>query len=258
MNPKLLYAITIGVLTSCGSGQTMVRVGPFGKVLADPSEQLEEIEEAKEEIEYHLLMPGSYHGEDVDTTFQKGWTGLFFNADSVYLDSIDLTFQPAFDAMLDNEGDSSGISIVSQPAGADYYLHGLRPGPCTSIEKNVGSIFPGDSHSFEFHGRKFRLVATAKNQGQDGDYSQVVDYQLALSVVLNAEELTNVLATTYQFDDGEINVLFIGDIDSDGWPDLIVDTSPKYSYSEITLYLSRPAQGKDIVKPVARFRATGC
>jgi hypothetical protein len=102
------------------------------------------------------------------------------------------------------------------------------------------------------------LKANATTVGTDGDFNSIRDYQLILSTEMNGREEFQVLASTYQFDDAQMSVLFIGDLDRDGWPDLIINTSDKYSYSEISLFLSGPADSKDLVRHVATFRATGC
>ncbi len=53
-------------------------------------------------------------------------------------------------------------------------------------------------------------------------------------------------------------VLFVGDLDDDGIPDLIMDTSRKYSYSQLTLYLSSRSKWNEIYQVSAMNSISGC
>ena len=55
-------------------------------------------------------------------------------------------------------------------------------------------------------------------------------------------------------------ILWIGDLDADGMPDMIIDMSPKYSYSNPTLFLSSKADEGNLLKLVAECESDfgGC
>ncbi len=53
-------------------------------------------------------------------------------------------------------------------------------------------------------------------------------------------------------------VLFAGDLDGDGFPDLIIDTINHYNGSRPTLYLSKPARGNDLLKIMGWHVSVGC
>jgi len=244
-------------LISCGTGQTAIRIGPVKAVLPDntlPQDDPEPIPPKS----FLILFPGTFHSEDLPVLDSSDWTGLFIKNGKAKIENIELIYNSVHDPILDEESEKTAIKLDSEPQDALFLMDGLSTGDVPLIAKNLGSIFPEKDHTFEYYGRKYTLKATAKNVGEDGDFNQLRDYQLLLTTVVNAEERTQVLAATYQFDDAEMSILFIGDLDRDGWPDLIVNTSPKYSYSTVTLFLSGASEGKDLVKPVASFRATGC
>lgn len=244
-------------LISCGTGQTAVRVGPVTAVLPDKTLAQNEPEIVPPKS-FLILTPGTFHNEDLPVLDSSNWTGLFIKDGKAQIEDIDLIVSAVHDPILDHNDEKTAKKIDSSPQDAQFIINGLSKGSVIIIDQNVGSIFPAQDYSFEYYGRAFNIKATAKNIGENGDFSNLLDYQLLLTAVVNAEERTQVLAATYQFDDAEMSILFIGDLDRDGWPDLIVNTSPKYSYSQIMLFLSSEAEGKDLVKPVATFRATGC
>lgn len=55
-----------------------------------------------------------------------------------------------------------------------------------------------------------------------------------------------------------INLIFVGDIDGDGILDLIIDTSRHYNATSPTIYLSRPADNGEVVKPIGGHTSVGC
>jgi len=244
-------------LISCGTGQTAVRIGPVTAVLPDKTLPQDEPDLVPPKS-FLILFPGTFHSEDLPVLDSSDWMGLFIKDGKARIENIELIINSVTDPILDDEDEKTARKIDSEPQGANFIINGLSAGNVPLIDKNIGSIFPEKDHSFEYYGREYALKATAKNIGEDGDFNELLDYQLLLTTVVNAEERTQVLAATYQFDDAEMSILFIGDLDRDGWPDLIMNTSPKYSYSTITLFLSGVSEGKDLVKPVASFRATGC
>jgi len=58
--------------------------------------------------------------------------------------------------------------------------------------------------------------------------------------------------------DGHWRVRWIGDLNRDGWPDLLIDASYKYSVYTTRLYLSRVRGGRLDVREVARFEHSAC
>ena len=60
------------------------------------------------------------------------------------------------------------------------------------------------------------------------------------------------------FDDALTSLLFVGDIDGDDIPDLIIDTTSDYNAEVPTLYLSRPAKSGDLLKVMGMHGSTGC
>lgn len=60
------------------------------------------------------------------------------------------------------------------------------------------------------------------------------------------------LRTVTRFEDTTVKILWVGDLDCDGSPDFIVDTSDKYEYLGAELFLSSAAEEGELVHLVAR------
>ena len=59
-------------------------------------------------------------------------------------------------------------------------------------------------------------------------------------------------------DQSAVGILWAGDLDRDGQPDLIMSLSDHYNVMETALLLSSKADKGELIKLVATFRATGC
>jgi hypothetical protein len=53
-------------------------------------------------------------------------------------------------------------------------------------------------------------------------------------------------------------IKFVGDIDGDGLPDLLIDTSGKENVGKTTLYLSKQAQRGALVRAIGMHIIVGC
>lgn len=93
--------------------------------------------------------------------------------------------------------------------------------------------------------------------------------QVPCRLVLHAPGAKQVLASrtgyfetgsdVLQFrDDGQLRLLFAGDVDRDGRLDLLLDMSDHYNVSRLTLWLSTEAAKGDVVGEAAAFESVGC
>jgi hypothetical protein len=87
---------------------------------------------------------------------------------------------------------------------------------------------------------------------------EIWNYKLYLTASRNGQSIIELLVAQPNFDDQMIKILFAGDIDGDGFLDLIIDTSRHYNSTIPTLYLSKPAAGGHLVKPVGQHETVGC
>jgi len=74
---------------------------------------------------------------------------------------------------------------------------------------------------------------------------------------VKGESKKQLLAAQPGFDDKMIKILFTGGIDGDYLLDFLTDTSAHYNMRRPTLYLSKPADNNEIVKPAGAHETVG-
>lgn len=111
----------------------------------------------------------------------------------------------------------------------------------------------GETKEFNFSGKKYRLEAKDKKitiDDREGSY----EYELNLiELENNKAKNTTQLSFIPWFDDSKVEILFIGDLDNDQLPDVIIDNSYKYTGYHISgvLFLSS-ASGNGTLKAVSK------
>lgn len=111
----------------------------------------------------------------------------------------------------------------------------------------------GETIEFTMASKKYRLQADDKQLVVDEKQGSF-DYHLFLHELSNNEISATVqLSFIPWFDDSKVKILFVGDLDGDQKPDVILDNSYKYTGSGISgiLYLSSAAGGK-LLKPISK------
>jgi hypothetical protein len=94
------------------------------------------------------------------------------------------------------------------------------------------SIAPGQSIRFQAKEYNYRLGATDQVAEVTGA-NHHSDYTLTLRSQLKTGGKVNETLISYipWFDDAEVTILFVGDLDADGYPDIIIDNPYKYTES---------------------------
>lgn len=117
-----------------------------------------------------------------------------------------------------------------------------------SIEVEILNVTPTKKYTFSFGSQEYTLRAEGFPASTDGDLYK--NYKLYLSLG-DKEQL---LMSIPSFDQSVVTIQFIGDLDGDGKPDFIFETSRHYESNESTLYLSSFAKDDELVKCVAQNR----
>ena len=90
------------------------------------------------------------------------------------------------------------------------------------------------------------------------EYSRVRDYKLLITGTKNGTSIGQTFLELEYFDDAMIQFIWAGDIDKDGFPDLYMNISYKYSFSNPALFLSSKAGDNEMLKLVAEIMLFGC
>lgn len=214
-----------------------------------------------EQLPMKILTTGTFHEEEVWEGVEKGlWMGLFKGGEGYYLAPTSVQATKVFDPVVDeDETEKTGWQVTTSNPDSALLLMEAKPamkaGNVKALPMLKEVIDPGDRWQFSYGGEDYVLYAT----GETGKEPLAVkNYKLYLSTVGAKQKAPQLLVAQPSFDDRMIRLLFIGDMDGDNKPDLIIDTSPHYNMQKPTLYLSGAAGTDEITKPVAAHRFVGC
>ena len=205
-----------------------------------------------------IILPTSYSLGDLDPTIKsKTWVGLFSNDNdnSVRCYKTKLKMKPIHDPMFDEEGEISAVEI---------YCEGYANNPMLLV---AGIKIPEGMQIDSYKELKNRLLpgesmqlgdTTIKALGTMDEHGRISDYKLLIAGVKNGTGIEQIFLEQDYFDDSMIRFIWAGDIDRDGFPDLFLDISPKYSFSNPALFLSSKAGDNELLKLVAQTILSGC
>lgn len=213
-----------------------------------------------------VLTVGTFHGDEVWENADKlKWFGLFQNKEGFYVAETKLKTKRVNDGIVDeNENEKTGWDVQTVNKDTSIILiegvNFLTPRNVQQAVLSKEQIFPGDTLRINYLGIDYEIFATGgkkKVQG-DPDWFDVWNYKLYLTATIKGQLHKNLLVAQPNFDDQTINLIFAGDIDGDGILDLIIDTSRHYNATSPTIYLSKPADNGEVVKPIGGHTSVGC
>jgi len=214
-----------------------------------------------------ILVPGSFHGDEVPRSAAGEWHALVPEGTRVIVRRVDVTVSLEHDAIVDADDAATGKRVaISNALKADPIvlvrgIPGLESGPIATalIDRAIDSAAPVPA---QLGSETYRLSLRCAEAGAiSGQRRQKCDLRLA------SGSLEQSLFVYSAFFEGEHRlwasefpprIAWAGDLDGDHRIDLLVDTSDHYNVSELRLYLSSGAKAGHLVREAARFRSTGC
>ena len=205
-----------------------------------------------------ILASTEYGAGDLDPNIENmTWVGLFRNDldNSIKCYTTKLNTKPIHNPMDDDDGEMSGIRIYCEGHDKDPILliSGIEIPQDVQIDSYntlKNSLMPGESMQLG--------KCIIKAFGAIDQYGQITDYQLTITGEKNGENIEQIFLEEAGFDDAMIHFIWAGDIDQDGFPDLYMDISHKYSFSNPALFLSSKAGENELLKLVAEDQLFGC
>ena len=203
-----------------------------------------------------LLAVGSFHGGEVQLKQPRQWLGLFCSGHVCNAHQTIVSTAAVHDDIVDEDSKAStGVEVSIAESGSPIFLvRGLA-----FAKRQVPTVFSGEqalgagdsfsidapfsSHLLKVEGKKSEDEALPKGS------------RLLFSQGTTSQEL---LALPDGGNDPYITVLWIGDIDGDGKPDLYLNTSWHYNVSHKVLWLSSLARAGQLVGQAAVLHTTGC
>ncbi len=262
----LVLLVILGIISSCNRGsetqsQTDTTMGfdtaAFLKKLPELIEYPLEFDSKSK-----MVSINDYFSESQAESFnQSDWKALIYDSTSQLYSLKSVLSGENFEASVDVSEDGKVgyqfVNIAKEKQKTVYLFDNPWLKKELSHVKNWvnGELLLEGNETFDFAmgGKNYQLKATDRQlvvDGRQGSY----DYRLYLHQLQN-NEISKTVQLSYipWFDDGQVRILFIGDLDGDQKPDVILDNAYKYTESGISgiLFLSSAADG-NLVKPICK------
>lgn len=206
-----------------------------------------------------IMIEGRFHKHEVwQGSEHKPWLALVQD-DSVFrLTHTKLHVQLYHDPVLDKGMQvKSGREVRGEQPNTLLFLTGipkLKTGELDTVGYASQVILPNTELTLRYKGNSYTLAASGDSIQQEGAASYSVrNYSWTVSGTRNGRKITQQLATDTDFESAIYVLLWAGDLDRDGIPDLLADLSNHYNASKVTLFLSSLAEKGKLYKRVATF-----
>jgi hypothetical protein len=207
-----------------------------------------------------ILRPGEFHGDEIlDGAENLEWIGLFeMKAGGFVWKSTNISIEPIKDVCIDDDDQMTGKRVSCNDMGAYALFTGITgfSGEFLPLSIPKNQLFPNDV--LELGTFTLQAVGQVQPGKESTDPSAITDYKLMAKYGEGADAVSTVIAHAAFFDDAMITILMAADLDGDGLTDYIIDTSYKYSFSNVQIFLSSQAVDKQLLKSIGTLRKTAC
>ena len=189
-----------------------------------------------------------FSGGFVPSDFEMSdWTGIYVDENGMYCKPTQAKIKAVRDMWNDDEDNLDATIIDDESEIPSVFLFSGITVPenfrVKSFNNIPNRILVGNSTKLGDYILKADGEVTQENQ-------LPLTYRLTIMGSKNGKEIEQVIVNHEFLDDAMTAILWVGDLDGDGIPDMIIDMSPKYSYSTPSLFLSSQADDGDILKLV--------
>ncbi|MEJ8802035.1 hypothetical protein [Pontibacter sp. H249] len=215
-----------------------------------------------------LMLEGSFHKQEVwQGAEKKPWLAVFYENNRYYLRSTALSIHPAYDPVYDSDQEIegsrviSGREVLSQDSSTVFFLTGLTKyteGELDTVAFKRNIIPANRALRYTFKGKPYSISAYGDSVQLGKNEYSYRNYGWKVGGTKKGRRIEQILAEDAQFDESIYMLLWAGDLDRDGIPDLLIDISNHYNVSSIALFLSSMADKGKLYKQVALFQTIGC
>lgn len=205
-----------------------------------------------------VLTTGVFHqGEVEDNVPARSWFGVFKSAEGGYYIDTTRVMARHIEDIGDEGGKPTGWEVTTANSDTSLMLiSGFSYLTKRSIESVIPErtlLIPGDTMAFDYKGARYRLYATGLIKGEE-----YYNYKLYLTADKLGHRITQLLLAQPQSGRANCPIFFIGDIDGDRFPDLMLDAACHENVEMPTLYLSKPADRHQLLLIAGKQNRVGC
>lgn len=208
--------------------------------------------------EIEILLPMNYRDQEDGnqaSVLTKNWLALVQKNGKFHLEKAKYTAERGYDGCT---GDSTINIETKNKAILLLENSGLKEGEVNSVKLTKTMIWPKEKLSFTFENQQYTLRAKGKVLSSEQVeterglelFQRVEQYELFLSSDSKNETL---VIEQESFNDTFIELLFVGDLDRDGKPDILLRANKDYEEERVILYLSSKAKGTQLLKKASEI-----
>lgn len=210
-----------------------------------------------------MVIPGGYYDQSqAERYLKQKFYGLILDSTT-----MNYSIQPVNESLdMLNSQDEFGhigyywpMAINSRSKCLYAFSDNAINKPQTSVKNLIKkAVFLTDSNSLEFNSsdRKYKIKCMHTRTKEESGIEYISKYRLILkSTDLQGKDLKKTLLSYIPFfDDGAVEILFVGDLDGDSYPDLLIDNSYKYTgnASSVIFYSTKASKIKGMPVPVCQ------
>lgn len=211
---------------------------------------------------WKLLMEGSYHKKEVfKGAGQLEWFGLYFKDGNYFLAPTKVNVKIVKDPVAEKvKGVLSGRQVSSSMPGAAFLVStrkGITEGIVDTATFTRTTLPASRQLTVAFGDKAYTISAYADSTTADNKTYTYRTYGWRVQGKRKGRMLTQILSEDTNFEDSIYVLLWAGDLDRDGIPDLLIDLSNHYNISRYTLFLSSLAERGKLYKKAAVFETLG-
>lgn len=210
-----------------------------------------------------ILTESVFHSDEVEKKDGKReWIGLFKTDSNFYLAPFKIHIQKVKDDIIDEGNARTGWEVKTGVKDSAILLiaglSNLKLGTLNGLINGEQEIKIGAPINFDLNNVVYQLYAIGKKKILTGPEDYIYEnYKLFIRTNINGQTYNQVLASSDQVTNS-MTIRFAGDLDGDGVPDLIIDTTDHENVERPTLYLSKPAEKGKLLKVMGLHTVVGC
>jgi hypothetical protein len=213
---------------------------------------------SQQKQQFALLETGDFHGSDVSLSQPLHWLGVYCKKQECSARPTWIKAARTHDEVVDEDSKAStGTTISLAGSGSESPLFLVRGVGFTT--RVIPTYFFGEQALQA--GDRFSIGPASAGLTLRVDAKKTAEAALPKGsrlILARGSHEQSLFSLPKGGNDPYITVLWVGDLDGDGKPDFLLNTSWHYNISHKVLWLSSQAKPGEIVGLAAFFETTGC